>query len=84
MQRVWPELGGRPPCISIIKPLVGVESNMLLNLESFFLLNYPRECYELLFCISDPQDSALMLVNMLVEKYPDVDAKVFAGVRAVV
>ena len=69
------------PGVSIIKPLVGVDSNLFSNLETFFHLDYP--IYELLFCIEDPQDPVLQLVSKLIEKYPTVDAKMFVGGKGV-
>lgn len=64
--------------VSIIKPLVGVDSNLFSNLETFFTMDYP--VYELLFCVQDPDDDAAILtVKNLFKLYPDVDAKLFTG-----
>lgn len=35
--------------------------------------------YELLFCTSDVNDPAIMLVWSLMQKYPSVDASIFVG-----
>ena len=35
--------------------------------------------YELLFCIEEDIDPAIMVVQSLIEKYPKVDAQVFIG-----
>lgn len=40
----------------------------------FFLFQF-----ELLFCLQDESDPALMVVKALMEKYPKVDAKIFIG-----
>lgn len=63
--------------VSILKPLKGLDVNLYHNLETFFTMQYP--IFELLFCFEDGADPALPLVNDLIEKYPDVDAKVFIG-----
>lgn len=39
--------------------------------------------YEILFCVEDDTDPAIMLVNSLMEKYPKVDAKLFVGATVV-
>lgn len=65
------------PGVSILKPLMGVDPNLELNLESFFDMSYPL--YELLFCVEDPEDPAIKLVESLISKYPQVDASLFIG-----
>lgn len=63
--------------VTIIKPLMGVDDNLQHNLESFFTMDYP--CFELLFCVNDNNDPAIMVVKQLLDKYPQVDAKLFSG-----
>lgn len=65
------------PGVSILKPLMGIDPNLSANLESFFTMNYPE--YELLFCIEDPNDPAIEIVDNLLCKYPKVNAKRFIG-----
>lgn len=40
-------------------------------------LAYPK--YEVLFALQDEKDEALPVVRMIMEKYPDVTAKVIIG-----
>lgn len=35
--------------------------------------------YELLFCLEDDNDPAIMIVNILINKYPNVDTKLYIG-----
>ncbi|XP_054161394.1 ceramide glucosyltransferase-B-like isoform X2 [Oppia nitens] len=65
------------PGISIIKPLVGIDTNLFTNLESFFTMTYPQ--FELLFCVHDEKDASVMFINRLIDKYPEVEAKLFIG-----
>ncbi|XP_022915093.1 ceramide glucosyltransferase [Onthophagus taurus] len=67
--------------VSIIKPLMGVDPNLFSNLETFFTMTYPK--YEILFCLEDDTDPAIMLVRSLMEKYPKVDAKLYLGAGSV-
>lgn len=65
------------PGVSIIKPLMGVDDNLMENLDTFFTLDYPE--YEILFCVQDNTDPVITLVQNLIEKYPLVDAKLYTG-----
>ena len=35
--------------------------------------------YELLFCVEEESDPAVMVVRSLLEKYPSADARLFTG-----
>lgn len=53
---------------------------MFENLESTCLQQYPK--FEILFCIAEETDQALTVVEELIQKYPQVDAKVIVGKSA--
>lgn len=70
------------PGVSIIKPLTGIDPNLLSNLETFFTLDYPT--YEILFCVESDDDPAALLVQQTLEpKYPHVDVRLFKGGKRV-
>ena len=69
------------PGVSIIKPLMGVDDNLLANLETFFTMNYP--VFELLFCVRDVNDPSISVVKTLLDKYPAVNARLFSGGKEV-
>jgi ceramide glucosyltransferase len=63
--------------VTVLKPLKGAESGIYENLESFFHLDYP--IYEILFSVADLRDPACALVEALLEKYPNVPARLIIG-----
>jgi ceramide glucosyltransferase len=63
--------------VSILKPLKGADSGLEENLRTFFELDYPL--FELLFSVADPGDPALAIVRHLMDRYPEVKARVFVG-----
>jgi ceramide glucosyltransferase len=50
---------------------------MYTTLEAVMKLDYPK--YEVLFALQDERDEALPVVRMVMEKYPDVAARVIIG-----
>ncbi|XP_061057016.1 ceramide glucosyltransferase isoform X2 [Eubalaena glacialis] len=63
------------PGVSLLKPLKGVDPNLINNLETFFELDYPK--YEVLLCVQDHDDPAIDVCKKLLGKYPNVDARLF-------
>ncbi|PAA77584.1 hypothetical protein BOX15_Mlig033235g20, partial [Macrostomum lignano] len=71
------DMSGSLPGVSIVKPLMGIDTFLEGNLESHFTLQYPK--YELLLCVQDEQDPVIGLVNNLRERFPNVDCRLFIG-----
>ncbi|XP_031165389.1 ceramide glucosyltransferase [Sander lucioperca] len=67
--------------VSLLKPLKGVDPNLISNLETFFTMDYPK--YEVLLCIQDLDDPAVDVCKKLLGKYPNVDARLFIGGKKV-
>lgn len=63
------------PGVSVIKPIVGTDKSLYQNIESFFTTDYHK--FEILFCFHSEDDEAVEVVRSLMNKYPDVDAKLF-------
>ncbi|MBI3288329.1 MAG: bacteriohopanetetrol glucosamine biosynthesis glycosyltransferase HpnI [Elusimicrobia bacterium] len=71
--RVRPGAAPLPP-ITLIKPLKGVDQDLYENLASFCRQDYP--CFQILFCLSSPDDPALPVVSRLKRDFPDTDLEV--------
>ncbi|CAH3173135.1 unnamed protein product [Porites evermanni] len=69
------------PGVSILKPLVGEEPNLIKNLQTFFELNYPK--FEILFCVQDELDPAVKIVRQLMEAYPLVNSRLFTAAKTI-
>ncbi|KAF4082709.1 hypothetical protein AMELA_G00154750 [Ameiurus melas] len=67
--------------VSLLKPLKGVDPNLVSNLETFFELDYPK--FEILLCVQDHDDPAIDVCKKLLGKYPGVDARLFIGGKKV-
>lgn len=62
------------PPITVIKPLKGDDRQLEANLASFCRQDYP--CYQILFCLATPDDSALSTVTRLKKEFPEADIEV--------
>lgn len=61
------------PPISILKPLCGLEDNLKENLISFIKQDYPQ--YQIIFCVREPDDPVIILVEELISSFPDYHLK---------
>jgi ceramide glucosyltransferase len=65
---------GFMPPVSILKPLKGLDDNLLGNLESFCRQDYPQ--YEIIFSLRDPNDPACKVARKVKEMHPDRDISI--------
>jgi ceramide glucosyltransferase len=66
----------RPP-VTILRPACGIENYIEETLGSAFLINYPE--YEIVFCVTDPADPVIPLIERLIAAHPDVPARLLTG-----
>ncbi|CAG8494024.1 759_t:CDS:2 [Dentiscutata erythropus] len=62
-------------------PLKGVDCNLFENLSSSFRQDYPK--FEIIFSVANDNDPAIAVVQKLMKKFPNVDAKLIIGDRDV-
>jgi ceramide glucosyltransferase len=62
---------GFMPPVSILKPLKGLDDNLLGNLESFCRQDYPE--YEIIFALRDANDPAGKVARKVKDMHPDSD-----------
>lgn len=62
-----------------MRPVKGYDPNLDLCLSSTCLLEYPRSKFELVICVASADDTAIPVINHVIEKYPDVRAVLKIG-----
>jgi ceramide glucosyltransferase len=62
------------PGVTVIRPLCGLDNNLYNTLESCMRLDYPK--YEVLFALQSEADEAIPVVEMVLKRYPHVDARI--------
>ncbi|MCW5696084.1 MAG: glycosyltransferase [Bauldia sp.] len=72
-----PDFGDKPPAVSILRPMKGLENHLEECVATSFRLTYPR--YEVIFCIEDEDDDAVPMVRRLMAAHPSVDARLIFG-----
>lgn len=65
------------PQITLLRPVCGVEPFDHETLGSGFTLDYPH--HEIVFCVADPADPAVALVEKLIAAHPKVPARLLVG-----
>ncbi|MEK9145560.1 MAG: glycosyltransferase, partial [Elusimicrobiota bacterium] len=70
--RTDPPVGGAG--VTVLKPIKGLDSGMYENLASFLSQDHP--CFQVIFCLHDPEDPALPLLRRLKADHPEADAEI--------
>ena len=64
------------PCVTILKPVRGVDAHAYANFVSFCRLNYPADRVQIVFSALDSDDPALDLAERLRAEFPERDIAV--------
>lgn len=75
--RLYPAMEYAPP-VSIIKPTRGIDASAMNNFRSFCAQEYPN-VYELLFCVEEPDDPVVPLIQDLIAAYPHQDIRLLVS-----
>jgi ceramide glucosyltransferase len=65
--------GGSAPPVTILKPLRGLDPELLENFRSFFRQDYPE--FQILFGVADAEDPAVPVVRRVLAQHPEADAR---------
>jgi ceramide glucosyltransferase len=85
----WPVLAAArrrpdPPdgwlAVSVVKPIRGLDEEAEANLASFLTLDYPGE-WEVLFCVEEEGDPAVLLIRRLLAAHPRARARLLVRRR---
>jgi ceramide glucosyltransferase len=65
------------PPVSVVRPLCGLDNYAADTLRSTFDLDYPH--HEILFCVASAKDPVVPLVEALIAKHPQANARLLVG-----
>lgn len=55
--------------VTILRPIKGVDPDLEKCLESCLLQNYPPKKFQVIFCVEDPQDPSIPIIEKLLAKH---------------
>lgn len=65
------------PCVSLLKPMKGLDRETYENLSTFCRQDYPQ--YEILFGFNRPQDDAVPVVKKIMADFPGIPIRLLIG-----
>jgi len=65
--------------ISILRPLAGLDHNLLTNLSSSFEQDFPSHLFEIILSVRNEQDQALDVAREVCSRYPNIQSKIIIG-----
>lgn len=68
--------------ISILRPLAGLDHNLLANLSSSFEQDFPPHLFEVILSVRNEQDQALAVAREVCDRYPHLQSKIIIGDEA--
>lgn len=77
-----PRAGPNPhqPPLTVLKPVCGLDYELYENLASFCAQDYPH--YQVIFCATSSEDTALPVVRRVIAEHPELDLQVAIGAAA--
>lgn len=67
----------RPPAVTIVRPVCGLENNLEATLLSTFRLDWPG--YEIIFCVATANDPAIAVARRCMASHPQIAARLLVG-----
>jgi ceramide glucosyltransferase len=65
--------------ISILRPLAGLDHNLLTNLSTSFEQDFPPNLFEVILSVRSEQDQALEVAREVCSRYPHINSKIIIG-----
>jgi ceramide glucosyltransferase len=65
--------------VSILRPLAGLDHNLLANLSSSFEQDFPSDLFEVILSVRSEQDQALAIAKEVCSRYPHIQSRIIVG-----
>jgi ceramide glucosyltransferase len=63
--------------VTILRPATGIENYIEDTLASAYAIDYPE--YEIIFCVQNPKDRVIPVIERLMAQHPDVPSRLLVG-----
>ncbi len=69
------------PCVTLLKPICGLDSDAYENLASFCQQDYPQ--YQIIFAVRDQHDPGVEVVKQIIDNFPSIDIQLVVNDRTI-